>query len=245
MCLQGIECGSRVPPDVFLCAHDSLDLGTVLVLEKLSKVETLLDDHSQRLNRIEQSSGSRESDLPHKHKLKSAFSPTDSPSSPEDTQTYQIPKNVIAGIDYFMSLPFVEALLPEGSQYESLVSDEPVSSANCAFPNIDRAHVERLVKIYLAEIHPFHPVVEVATIERLVKVLCEEGLLWHAESALVLQILALGAMLASQPYLDYYCAGIRRMGYGIQNLGILAAQFHYLQGYMSPLTSFLMQTVLA
>jgi len=133
-----------------------------------------------------------------------------------------------------MSLPFVEALLPEGYQYESLVSDTPASCVNCGFPNLDRVHVGRLVTTYLAEIHPFHPVMEISTIEHLSRLVCEEGLLWNADSALILQILALGAMHASLPYLGYYCASIRRMGYGIQNLGVTAAQFHYLQGYAFP-----------
>ena len=203
----------------------------MILLEKLNSMETVMADHSERLNRIEQSTGSRDYDLPHKHKLKSGFSPTDSPNPAEDTQVYQISKMRIGGVDYFMSLPFVEAILPEGCQYETLVSDEPASCANSAFPNLDRAHVNRLIKTYLNDIHPFHPIMEASTIERLATTLSEEGLLWHAESALVLQVLALGAMLSSQPYLDYYCAGIRRMGYAVQNLGILAAQFHYLQGY--------------
>jgi hypothetical protein len=203
----------------------------MILLEKLNTMETMLGDHSERLNRIEQSAGSRDYDLPHRHKLKSGFSPTDSPNPAEDTQAYQLPKKRIAGIDYFMSFPFVEAILPEGCQYEKLVSDKPASCANSAFPNLDRGHIDRLVKTYLNEVHPFHPVLEVSTIERLAKTLSEEGLLWHAESALVLQVLALGAMLSSQPYLDYYCAAVRRMGYAVQNLGMLAAQFHYLQAY--------------
>jgi hypothetical protein len=211
-----------------------LDPGTALLLEKINKIESMLGDNSQKLNRIEQSTGSRENDTPHKHKLKSAFSPVDAP----DTETYRIPKDRVAGIDFFMSLPFVKKVLPEGCEYESLVGDEPVSCANSAFPNLDRSHIDGLIKAYLADIQPFHPVVEVLTIERLVRVLCEEGLLWSAECALILQILALGAMFTSQPYLDYYCAGIRRMGYGIQNLGIVASQFHYLQGFGPYFVSF-------
>lgn len=203
----------------------------MILLEKLNAMETLISDQSERLNRVEQSTGSRDFDLPHKHKLKSGFSPADSPNPAQDTQAYQLPKKRIAGVDYFMSFPFVEAILPEGCQYERLVSDMPASCVNSAFPNLDRGHIDRLVKVYLSEVHPFHPVLEVSTIERLAKTLSEEGLLWHAESALVLQVLALGAMLSAQPYQDYYCSAIRRMGYAVQNLGMLAAQFHYLQGY--------------
>jgi len=93
--------------------------------------------------------------------------------------------------------------------------------------------VERHVTTYLAEIHPFHPVIEIPTLERLHSSVCEEGLLWNAESALILQILALGAMSASLPYL-----ALRRVGYAIQNLGIIVTQFHYLQGFASHLFCF-------
>jgi len=233
-CIQhGIECiykASNMAPTymftVLSCADDRLDPGTEILLDKLKEVVSML-------NRIEQSTGIREKDLPHRHKLKSAFSPTDIPSSLDDTQVYQIPKKITAGVDYFMSLPFVQMILPEGYRCESLVSDTPVTCVNRSFPNLDRAHVEHLITTYLAEIHPFHPVLEISAIERLKTLVCEEGLLWSADSALILQILTLGAMHASQPYHDYYFAAIRRMGYGIQNLGVTAIQIHYLQGFAS------------
>ena len=245
-CIQhGIECiykASNIAPmylfAVLYCADDRLDPGTEILLDKLKEVMSMLNDYSQRLNRIEQSTRIREKDLPHRHNLKSAFSPTDIPAPLDDTQVYQIPKKITAGVDYFMSLPFVETLLPERYRCESLVSDSPVSCVNWSFPNLDRAHVEHLITIYLAEIHPFHPVLEISTIERLKTLVCEEGLLWNAESALILEILALGAMHASKPYHDYYFAAIRRMGYGIQNLGVTAIQIYYLQGFASHLICF-------
>ena len=186
------------------CANDRFDPGTEILLDKFKDVVSMLNGHSQSLNRIEQSARIWEENLPHRHKLKSAFAPTDMPTPLDDTQFYQIPKKTTAGVDYFMSLTFVQALLPEGYQYESLLS----------------------------------AVMEISTIERLSGLVCEGGLLWNTDSALILQILALGAMHASLPYLGYYCASIRRMGYGVQNLGIIATQFHYLQGFVSHLFCF-------
>jgi len=190
----------------------------------------LLEDDLRRLKRIEQLTRIQEEDLPHRH---TAFSPNNIPPSFDDTQIYRIDllKTTTAGIDYFMSLSFVETLLPEGYRCESLIRDAPISCVKWSFPNLDRAHVENLITIYLAEIHPFHPVLEISTIERLKTLICEEGLLWSAESALILEILALGAVHASKPYHDYYFAAIQRMGYGIQNLGVTAIQIHYLQGF--------------
>jgi len=216
------------------CANDRLDPGVEVLHDGLKEVTSLLSDHLRRLNCIEQSIGIQEND-PHRHGLKSAFSQND---IPDDTQIYRIPKKTTAGLDYFMSLPFVKALLPEPYQRKSLVSDSVTASGSCDFPNLDRTRVESLITTYLAEIHPFHPVMEIKTINHLSSSVCEAGLEWTPESALILQILAVGAIYASQPYTDYYSSAIRRMGFATQNPGIIASQFYYLQGFVSHLFCF-------
>src|SRR5208282_3732094 len=107
-----------------------------------------------------------ESGFPHGGKLRSPFCPSQPRISSE---VFQVPKGRWASLDYFMSLPFVATLLPASRKYESIVLDNTDIRTDCRLPNLQRDHVQKLVDYFLAGIHPLHPVMEVATIERIKK----------------------------------------------------------------------------
>ena len=133
-----------------------------------------------------------------------------------------------------MSLSFVTTLLPRTRKYESLVFDNGEIRKDCKLPNLHREHVQKLVDYFLAGIHPLHPVMEVATIERIKKELDEDGLSWSGDTAIIMHILAIGSVLAGLDSVEYNSAAKRRMGFAVEKVNVMAIQAHYLQGYIPP-----------
>ena len=89
-----------------------------------------------------------------------------------------------------------------------------------------------------------HPVLEIATIERIKKELDEDGLSWNGETAIILLILAIACVMNGQDSLEYHSAAKRRLGFAIDTVSHISIQAHYLQGYHLFIVS-LIQTVLA
>ena len=212
----------------------------MVLLEKLNKLEATIGEQATILAQVQEATSFLEPNFPFKNKIKTPFCPTLPPSrSREDYgEAFLIPKGRWASIDYFMTLPFVANLIPAGSKLESVVLDnlEP-SRDNCKLPNLHPPHVQKLVETYVTAIHPMHPVLEIATVERIKKELDEDGLSWDGETAIMLLILAIACVLSGQDSLEYHSAAKRRLGFAVDTVSHMSIQAYYLQGYY-PFTAF-------
>jgi hypothetical protein len=201
----------------------------MILLEKLNKLEGKIAEQGVALGKIQEATSSRDLSFPIGDKTQSPFYPIQPVVS---TEAFQLPKDRWASVDYFMSLPFVLTLFPTGSKFESLFVDNFETPKDRKLPNLEKRHVQRLVDNYMTGIHPLHPIMEVAEIERIQKELDEDGLLWTGETAIIMQILALGAVIAGIDSMDYSYAAKRRMGFAVEGISVMAVQAHYLQGYV-------------
>jgi hypothetical protein len=233
-CLQhGVECIYKNAPFVpvyipcFL-AYSRLDAASMVLLEKLNKLEATILEQGATISRIQDATSTLEPNFAHPSKVlnQSRFSPTQ--PQPTAHVVFQVPKGTCASLDYFMGLPFVQTLIPR--KFESLICDNSDARRENQFPNLQKAHVQKLVQNFLTGVHPLHPVIEIATLERIKQELDEDGLSWSAETALIMHVLAIGCILAGDDPTQYTSAAKRRMGYAIEKVNVIAIQVHYLQG---------------
>ena len=212
-----------------ILSNGRLDATSIVLLEKFNKLEGTIAEQSKILGRIQEATSFLELGFPSSGKSRSPFCPTQPRISSE---VFQVPKGRWASLDHFMSLPFVATLFPANRKYQSIVFDNTDTRKDCKLPNLQRDHLRKLVGYFLAEIHPLHPIMEVATIERIKNELDEDGLSWTGETAVILHILAIGSVLAGLDSGEYNSAAKRRMGFAVENVNIIAIQAHYLQGYV-------------
>jgi hypothetical protein len=202
----------------------------MVLLEKLNKIETTILEQGTTISRIQESTSILEPNFvsPSKVLNQSRFTP----SQPRPTHVaFQVPKDACAGLDYFMSLPFVRALLPSRRKFDNLICDNPEAGRENKLPNLQKSHVQKLVQNFLTGVHPVHPVMEINTIERIKLELEEDGLSWSGESALIMYILAIGCVLEGDDPIEYSSAAKRRIGIAVEKVNVMAIQAHYLQGY--------------
>ena len=209
--------------------NDRLDAASMILIEKLNKLEAKIAEQGVALGKIQEATSSLDPGFPVGGKTQLPFYPVQLVVS---TEGFQLPKDRWASVDYFMSLPFISKLFPTGWKYESLFVDNFETPKDRKLPNLEKGHVQRLVDSYMSGIHPLHPIMKVAEIERIQKELDENGLSWNGETAIIMQILALGALLAGLESMDYSYAAKRRMGFAIEENNVMAVQTHYLQGYV-------------
>lgn len=213
-----------------IMTNGRLDAASMVLLEKLNKLEATISEQGLALGRIQEATSLLEPGLLHGNKFKSPFSPTQQKGCP--TEVFQTPKGRWASMDYFMSLPFVGTLLPPGRKYENIFLDNFEIRKDCKLPNVHREDVQKLVDHYLASIHPLHSILEVTTIERMQKELDENGLSWTGETAVIMHLLAIGSVVSGLDSADYHSAAKRRMGFAVEKINVMAIQAHYLQGYV-------------
>lgn len=202
----------------------------MVLLEKLNKLEGAMAEQGAVLGRIQDVTAHLEpgSEVNTKVLSRPAFSPT---QPRRESRTFQVPRDSWMGLDYFLSLPFVRALMPTARKSYSLVCDSSEIRKGYKLPNLQKSQVQKLVQRFIQALHPVYPVVELATIERLQQRLDEDGLGWTGEDAIIMQILALGALSCGEDPNEYIHSANRRLGLACENVDILAIQVHYLQGY--------------
>jgi hypothetical protein len=235
-CLQhGVECIYKNAPFVpvytpCLLAYNRLDAASMVLLEKLNKIEATILEQGATIGRIQDATSTLEPNFvsPTKVLNQSRFSPTQ--PQPVANVVFQVPKGNCASLDYFMALPFVQTFIPSGRKFESLICDNPDVRRENQLPNLQKAHVQKLIQNFLTSVHPLHPVIEITTLERIKQELDEDGLSWSGETALILHILAIGCILAGDDPTEYNSAAKRRMGFAVEKINVTAIQVHYLQG---------------
>jgi hypothetical protein len=212
----------------------SLDPASMVLLEKLNKIEHLIGEQGRTLLKLEDTTNTCLSPLiAEKAKVleKTNISPTQLDSKATGI-VFQVPRGGYASLSYFMSLPFVRQFFPAGHRIPSLICDNhPIerSTDHKLVPNLHLTHLQTLVNHFLTEIHPLHPVIDIATVERYRKELNEDGLSWTGETGVIMYILAIGSVLAGEDSTEYYLAAKRRMGFAIEKVDVMAIQAHYLQ----------------
>jgi hypothetical protein len=200
----------------------------MVLLEKLNKLEATILEQGATISRIQDVTSTMEPNFAHPSKVlnQSRFSPTQ--PQPTVHVVFQVPKGTCESLDYFMALPFVQTLIPR--KFESLICDNSDARRENQFPNLQKAHVQKLIQNFLMGVHPLHPVIEIATLERIKQELDEDGLSWSGETALIMLVLAIGCILAGDDPIEYNSAAKRRMGYAVDKVNVTAIQVHYLQG---------------
>jgi hypothetical protein len=204
----------------------------MVLWEKLEKIEDKLQNQATVIGKIEEATYGLKSNTrgPSLALCQPRFSPAPLKSSPV---MFQVPKGGLASLDHFLSLSFVRSLLPDSQSYRSLVCDDSESRTETRLPNLEKNHVQKLYKRFLEDIYPIHSIIDIPILDQMLKELEEDGLLWTGESAVIMQILAIGCILAGEDPLEYNCAAKRRMGFSVEQVNILAIQAHYLLGYRS------------
>ena len=201
----------------------------MVIMEKLEKLEATMLDQATVLGKIKDSTFGLNGNFvsPSKALSQPRFSPSPRRSS---HVMFQVPKGGWASLEHFMSLSFVQTLLPRPQSYRGLVCDNSEVRMETRLPNLEKGHVQKLFHFFLEEIHPLHPVIDIPTLDQILKELEEDGLSWTGESAVIMHILAIGCILAGQDPLEYNCAAKRRMGFAVEQVNILAIQAHFLLG---------------
>lgn len=201
----------------------------MVLLEKLNKLEATITEQGITLGRIQDTTSFLNPGFPYGNKLKSPFSP----SQPQmHSEVFQAPKGRWSSLEHFMTLPFVGTLFPQNYKYQNLLIDNLDTRKDSKLPNLHRGHIQTLIDHYITEIHPLHPVMEVAVIDRIQKELDEDGLCWTGETAIIMHLLAIGSILAGQDPAEYNTAAKRRMGFAVEKINVMAIQANYLEGYI-------------
>jgi hypothetical protein len=221
-----------------------LDAASLVLLEKLDKLEATMLDQAAVLARIQDATSDlQNSQVKPNHVLEHPqFLPSPQRSTPV---MFQVPKGGWASMDHFMSLPFVKELMPTGRTYKQLVCDDTNVHSETRLPNLDKTHIRKLSQRFLDNLLPLYPVIDITTVQKMIKDLEEEGLSWTGETAVIMHILAIGCILIGEDPLEYNCAAKRRMGFAIEQVNILAIQAHYLLGYDLLISNSLSQIILA
>jgi hypothetical protein len=201
----------------------------MVLLEKLNKLEGAMAEQGAVLGRIQDVTAHLESGSG--ANTRGLSQPVLSPTQRRGSRTFQVPRDTWMGLDHFLSQPFIRALMPTARQSYSLVCDSSETRKGYKLPNLQKSQVQKLVQRFIEALHPVYPVVELATIERLQQRLDEDGLGWTGEDAIIMQILALGALSCGEDPNEYIHSANRRLGLACEKVDILAIQVHYLQGY--------------
>ena len=206
-----------------------LDAASLVLLEKLDKLEATMLNQATMLARIQDATVDlQNSQVKPNHVLDR---PQILPSSKRAAHVmFQIPKGGWASLDHFMSLSFVKELMPTGRTNQQLVCDDTKVHVETRLPNLDKTHVRKLFQCFLNDVLPLYPVIDVTTAQQIIKELEEYGLSWTGETAVAMHILAIGCILTGDDPLEYNCAAKRRMGLAVEQVNVLAIQAHYLLG---------------
>ena len=210
---------------------DSLDPASMLLMEKLNKIEASVVEQGTILIKLQESASALQPALTGKqpHLEQTSMIPSEAMRLPN--LTFQVPTGGWASLDYFMSLPFIKCLIPDRLMSPTFACDNYcVPLKGSQLPNLHNDQVKRLVDRFVTDMLPLHPILEATTVERLTRELEEDGLAWTGETAIILLILAIRSLLDGEDCSEYMCAAKRRAGIAMERLDIRAIQAHYLQG---------------
>jgi len=236
-CIQhGVECIYKGAPFVPVyrphvpLANRRLDAASMVLLEKLNKIENTMSEQATVLAQIQETTSILTPEFSSTSKLlpHADFSPEEPKQDPR--VVFQVPEGRWGSLDYFLSLSFVRNLMPTSRKSGSLVIDNNNSHPDSPIPSLSKPLVQRLVQEFLDGLYPLHPVLELTALERIKREMEEDYVAYTGETAIFMQVLALGALLAGENSEAYATAAKRRLAYAVERVDCMAIQAHYLQG---------------
>ena len=200
-------------------------------MEKLNKMEATMTEQSTMIRKIHQAASRIEPVLRDQPSFLDRIRTGQNQPNSKNPGSEEL-RGSYASLDYFMSLPYIQNLFLHTELPATFVCHTVFTPlGDTRLPNLQRFHVQRLVDRYLTDIHLLHPIIEAETVQRLAKEIDEAGVSWSGETAIILIILAIGALLEDGGYLEYILAAKKRWGFAVENVDIISIQVHYLNGY--------------
>ena len=227
-----------------------------MVLDRLARIEGILNDQTARLAQIQ----IRDSLSPN-HSSTSPYSVIDLSNAtfpPErplpllrpQLSTLNVPPGGHTSIDAIFGLPAILNLLPQSrdrvrrqsyliqSDLQETLDTPPRHPTP---PNLSKEVTTKLLEAYLSIVHPKNPIINRADLRQMHLDVLSHGPQWDTKSCLVFIVLALGAIaiVDHDPNLvppgahhtDYLDAALQRFGFVLMRTDIEAIQTTYLFGY--------------
>ena len=231
-----------------------LDQGSVMVLDRLARIEGILNDQTARLAQLQ---------------IRDHLSPNTSPFSAMETSSsttfpperappillrpqlssLNVPPGGHTSIDSMFGLPVILNLLPDSREKVRRQSyliqtdlqdtlDRPPRHPTT--PNLSREITTKLLDAYFSIVYPKNPIINKADLRQKHLDILSRGPQWDTNSCLVFIVLALGAIAivdhdpnpipAGANHTDYLDAALQRFGFVLMRTDIEAIQTTYLFG---------------
>jgi Fungal Zn(2)-Cys(6) binuclear cluster domain len=261
----GVECNYNEAPASkyfpFLLkrvADDRLDQGSVMVLDRLARIEGILADQTARLTQLqsrEHLSLTQLSTSP-LSVMDTSSSTTLPPEQPHQVllrpqlSTLNVPPGGHTSVDAVFGLPIILNILPKSRNevrrqsylIQSDLEDTMTAPArHPTTPNLSREVTTKLIDAYLSIVYPKNPIINRTDLRQMHLELLSNGPRWDTKTCLVFIILALGAIAivdhdpnpvpAGANHTDYLDAALQRFGFVLMRTDIEAIQTTYLFGY--------------
>lgn len=215
-------------------SYSAFDPASLKILERLDQIESLLESQSQgsvyNVARKHETVGNYNDIQRHDSDMRQVFRPLQIVASevlgwPVFGSQFELQANAIAVLRRKPPKP----IQPSSSALESFLGNTSASN--------------KLIANFIEHVHIKNPILELASLKRMVQHACLEGVGWDPESCLVLLVWALGAI--STPFLQppracdqeslelgaaLFGAATKRLGVVFAESGILSAQCFFYAG---------------
>ena len=227
-----------------------------MVLDRLARIEGILNDQTARLSQIQ-----IRDILSPSHSTASPYSAMDisnatfSPERPlplhlrPQLSTLHVPPGGHTSIDAVFGLPVILNLLPQSRDQvcrqsyliqSDLQQTLDTPARHPTTPNLSREIITKLLDAYLSIVYPKNPIINRADLRQMHLDVLSHGPQWDTKSCLVFIVLALGAIAivdhdpnpipAGAHHTDYLDAALQRFGFVLTRTDIEAIQTTYLFG---------------
>jgi hypothetical protein len=229
-----------------------LDQGSVMVLDRLARIEGILNDQTLRIQQLQ----SHDTNFSPMHNAVS----TSPYSAMDDHQqavlirpqlsTLNVPPGGHTSIDAMFSLPVILNMLPESRHkvrpqsylIQADLEDTMMTPArHPTTPNLSREVTTKLLGAYLNIVYPKNPILNRPELRESLMNVLKHGPQWDTKTCLVFIVLALGAIAIvdhdphpipeGAHHSDYLDAALQRFGFVLMRTDIEAIQTTYLFGY--------------
>ena len=236
-----------------------LDQGSVMVLDRLARIEVILNDQTARLSQLQ----SRDNLSPQQLSTSpysamdtssSATFPNERPHPPillrPQLSTLNVPPGGHTSVDAMFGLPVIQNLLPHSRdkvrQQSYLIETDLQATLDTpprhpTTPNLSREYTAKLLDAYFSIVYPKNPILNRAELRQMHLDVLSHGPQWDTRSCLVFIVLALGAIAvvdhdpnpvpAGAHHTDYLDAALQRFGFVLMRTDVEAIQTTYLFGY--------------
>jgi hypothetical protein len=249
---------ASIYPSIALDLMVRLDQGSVMVLDRLARIEGILNDQTARLSQIQSRdnlSPQQLSTSPYSAMETSSSNtfPNERPHAPillrPQLSTLNVPPGGHTSIDALFGLPVILNLLPHSRdkvRRQSYLIESDLQTTletpprHPTTPNLSREYTSKLLDAYLSIVYPKNPILNRAELRQIHLELLSHGPQWDTRSCLVFIVLALGAIAivdhdlnpipAGAHHTDYLDAALQRFGFVMMRTDVESIQTTYLFG---------------